>query len=479
MKNIKYTILVLAGVLLLTFIGCQKVTDLNIDPNNPTAVPAENLLTAAQFNLANTMWSRGLNGEWSMLMVQHWAQNEYCEESRYSVDGNNFNAQWVEIYADVLKELQTTTTLVSANEGLPAAVRTNQLGVVSILEVYANHLLTDLYGDMPYSQALDPVEYPNPGYDKQADIYSGLVAKLQAALASLDVGSESFASGDVIYGGDVGLWEKFGNSLLLRIAMRMSDVDQATASTVINGIGGNFISSNAENALFNFSSTSSIANPLFVDNTVNNRDDFCVSDVLVDQLMNSNDPRLPVYASTTNSGTYVGMPYGLEDADAFALNPTTSRPGAATREATAPAILLDFAEVSFLLAEAYERGILSGTAAQAYDDGVTASMEYWGLSAADATAYLAGNAYDPANWKQSIGLQKWLAFYMNGTQAWAEWRRLDHPVLAVPAAATNPVIPVRLPYPISEQTNNESSLNAAISNGNPNDLSAKMWWDVN
>lgn len=480
MKNIQNIILVLAGMLLLTFMSCEEITDINIDPNNPTDVPAENLLTAAQYNLANTMWSRGLNAEWSMLMVQHWAQNEYCEESRYTVDGNNFNAEWVEIYADVLKELNTATTLISANEGLPAEVRTNQLAIISIIEVYTNHLLTDLYGDMPYSQALNPLDYPNPAYDKQSDIYTGLVSKLQAALASLASGAGSFDSGDVIYGGNTGLWEKFGNSLLLRIAMRMSDVDETTARSVINGISGDFISSNAENALFTFDSNSSVANPLFVDNTINTRDDFCVTDVLVEQLVAMGDPRLDVYASVTNSGTYVGMPYGLADADAFALNPTTSRPGAVVRTATAPAILMDHAEVSFLLAEAYQRGILSGDAAQAYNDGVTASMAYWGITDATALAgYLTANPYDVANWKQSVGLQKWLAFYANGTQAWAEWRRLDYPVLAIPAAATNDVIPLRLPYPISEQTNNETSLNEVVNNGNPNDLSTPMWWDVN
>ncbi len=477
MKNIQYIILILTGTLLLTFTSCEDITDLNVDPNNPTAVPAENLLTQAQYVLANRMWTRSINAEWSMLIVQHWAQNEYCEESRYNVNTNSFDNEWIDIYANVLSELKNATAVIEANENLTAEVQKNQIAVVTILEVYAYHFLTDLYGDMPYSQSLDPL-YPNPSYDNQADIYAGLVAKLQGALASLNESAGSFDTGDAIYNGDVSLWKKFGNSLLLRIAMRMSDVDETTAKSVISGISGDFISNNAENALYVFDANPGIANPLYIDNVINTRDDFCVTDVLIGKLTDANDPRLPAYASLTIGGEYLGMPPGLTDAEAFALNPNTSRPNPAVRQATAPAIMMDYAEVSFLLAEAYQRGILTGGAEQAYNDGVAASMEYWGITDATVLAdYLADNPYDAANWQQSVGLQKWFAFYMNGPQAWAEWRRLGYPELAVPEAAVNPTIPVRLPYPVSEETRNTSSLNAVTSD--PADLNTKMWWDVN
>ncbi|NNL91593.1 MAG: SusD/RagB family nutrient-binding outer membrane lipoprotein [Saprospiraceae bacterium] len=172
---------------------------------------------------------------------------------------------------------------------------------------------------------------------------------------------------------------------------------------------------------------------------------------------------------------YRGKPYGLNDADAFALKSVTSRPSARVRDAAAPHVIIDWAEVAFLLAEAMERGYTSGNAADMYNAGVESSMAYWGYD--DASGYLANNPYDAANWKESIGYEKWVAFYMNGPQAWAEWRRLDAPSLAVPAAASNPSIPVRLPYPISEETNNGNSLDAATSDAN--DLNGKVWWDVN
>jgi len=479
MKNIiKYSLIFLVGFCLLTFNACKDVTDLNIDPNNPTDVLAENLLTQAQFELADRMWSRNYNGEWTMLLTQHWSQNEYCEESRYEVDGNTFDALWVDIYANVLKELQNAGELVSANAELGAAIKANQLAILSTLEVYSYHLLVDGFGDIPYSQALDIDQYPNPSYDDQQSIYTGLVETLKSAIASMDTGASSFDSGDVIYSGDVASWKAFANSLLLRIAMRMSEVDEATATAVINGISGDFISDNDQNALFRFQENPDIANPLYVDNVIGNRDDFCVSDVLINALVDRNDPRLTAYAAPTNSGTYAGIPPGLPDADAFALKSTTSRPSARVRSATEPAIFMDHAEVQFLLAEAYERGILSGDAAAAYDAGVTASMEYWGFSdlSGAITDYLAANPYDSGDWKAVLGMQKWLAFYTNGPQAWAEWRRLGEPQLAVPAAAVNPVIPVRLPYPISEETRNGTSLGEVTTN--PNDLSTRLWWDM-
>jgi len=471
--------MLLVGICLLTFNACKDITELNIDPNNPTEVLPENLLTQAQYELAERIWGRNYNGEWTMLLVQQWAQNEYAEESRYLVDGNTFDGLWVDIYSNVLKELRESGELVSINNELDATIKANQLAILDILEVYAFHVLADGFGDIPYSQALDIDQYPNPSYDTQQDVYTGLVETLKNATASMDAsaGSGAFSSGDIIYGGDVASWEAFGNSLLLRIAMRMSNVDETTASAVINGISGDFISSNGGNALFRFNSNPDIANPLYVDASINGRDDFCVSDILVNALVDRGDPRLLVYADTTNSGTYVGLPCGLTDEEAFALKSTTSRPSEQVRSAEEPAILMDYAEVQFLLAEAYERGILTGDAAAAYDAGVTASMEYWGFE--DATAisdYLAANPYDSGDWKAVLGLQKWLANYMNGTQAWAEWRRLGEPQLAVPAAAVVPEIPVRLPYPISEQTRNGNSLNAVT--GNPDDLNTRLWWDM-
>ena len=475
-KSIRTLVL---GVIVFGLASCSdNLLDLNVDPNSPTTVPASNLVTQAQYNFFDRMHSRVLNGEWGMLMVQHWAQNEYCEESRYVVDGNSFDGTWQNFYASSLNELSVARSIIEGDETVVGAARVNQLAIIDIMKTVSFQTLTELWGDVPYTEALN-TEFPKPSYDTQADIWSDLLASLDASVASIDVSGGSFVSGDIVYNGDMTAWKKLGASLLLRMAMRVSDVDDAAASTYVGkAIGHGVLESSADNAVFNFSSDPSTANPLYIDNVINNRDDFAVSEPLVTTLTAMGDPRLSVYAAETNSGEIIGMPYGLTDPEAFALKDNTSRP-ATVRDATSPHVFIDYAEVSFLLAEAVERGYTSGDAAEHYANGVTASMNFWGFddTAGAISGYIAANPYDAANWKQSLGMQKWIAFYSNGVQAWAEWRRLDFPQLAVPAAANIPVIPVRLPYPVSEQDRNGDNLGAVTDD--PNDMQTKLIWDVN
>lgn len=476
----KFIIALLAVAFLFPLSSCSDFGDTNVDPNNPTQVPADGLVSRAQFALNNRLWSRNYNAEWGMLMVQHWTQNEYTEEGRFDVDGNNFDLLWTDMYANVLKDINAAEVLVNADEVTDANIIGNRLAILSILEIYAFHNITDAFGAVPYKSILDPFNSPLPSYDSQEAIYSELVSQLTTTLGTIDVNANSFDSGDIIYNGNMSSWKKFGTSLLMRIAMRMSNVDEAAATSVINGIdAGDLITSNADNTILAFSSNPSVANPLYVDAEISGRDDFSMSTTLLDILDTKGDPRILVYADTNASGNYVGITPTLADAAAFDLKPTSSRPHPALRTATAAAVMIDAAEVNFMLAEAYERGMLTGDAAAAYNAGVTASMEYWGFNdgAGAITDYLTANPYDAANWKESIGTQKWLAFYMNGPQAWAEWRRLGYPVLAITEAALLPEIPVRLPYPISEQTRNGTSL-GAVDGGDPNDLSTRVWWDV-
>ena len=466
------------GCLLFSFASCgDSLLDLNVDPNSPTSVPASNLVTQAQYSFFAEMHSRALNGEWGMLMVQHWAQNEYAEESRYVVDGNSFDGNWQRFFASTLNELNVARSLISADDKVVGAVKTNQLAIIDIMKAVAFQTLAESWGDVPYSEALSP-EFPNPKYDGQKAIWTDLLSKLDASVASIDAGAASFAAGDIVANGDMGTWKKVGASLLLRMAMRVSDADSGLADSYVKkAISYGVLGSSADNAVFGFSTDPSLANPLYIDAEVNGRDDFAVTDVLVNKLVDLGDPRLEVYASPTNAGTIDGMPYGLTDPEAFALKDVTSRPNT-VRQATSPHVIIDFAEVSFLLAEAVERGYTSGDAAQHYADGVTASMNFWGIDDATAIdAYIAANGYDASDWKGSLGLQKWIAFYSNGLQAWAEWRRLDAPTLALPAAADISGIPVRLPYPVSEQERNGTALSAVTTN--PNDMLGKLWWDVN
>jgi len=476
MKKIKIFTLITLSMLL--FAQCDDNFDeLNIDPNAAISVAPSTLLTNAQYNFYNTLQGATINADWGLLMVQQWAQTEYTEDSRYNQDITFFDNTWSAMYANVLKELEAAKTLVESQE-VSAITKANRTAILDVMSTQAYCFLTDAFGSVPYSEAVDGITNL-PKYDDQEAIYKGILKTLQTAAATFNTAGTSFTSGEIIYGGDISSWVKFTNSLMLRYAMRLADADAATAKQYIDLAASNLITSNSENALFSFPESLARANPLFrnVSPLSGNRDDYAVSEYLVTTLTDLGDPRLGAFANKYN-GAYVGMPYGISDNDATVLKPVTSRPNDTVRSATTPHVIISFAEVQFLLAEAYQRGILSGDASATYATAIKASMNYWGISDDTAIdAYVASNSYNAANWKMSIGNQKWIALYMNGFEGWNEWRRLDYPILAVPAAAQLTSIPVRMPYPLSETQSNSKQLDLVTST--PADMTTKVWWDKN
>lgn len=490
MKSLIYKSFVL--VLLLGAISaCDDFGDMNIDPNEPTEVPAEGLVTNALFGSAYTYWDRTANFEMGMLFTQHFAQAEYTEEQRYDFNASDFDALWAIMYAGgyssnnigqgVLADLREAKTLIAADEGLGGAVKANQIAILDLMEAFQFQMATDVWGDIPFSQALDPDEYIQPVYDSQSSIYEGLIAKVSGAIASINVSAAGFsANGDLIYGGDMDGWQKFGNALLLRMGMRIADANAGLAgSTVSAALGGNIYGNIADEATLVFNENELTANPFWYDASPSggSRDDFRITAELFDKLQDMGDPRAFLYADSTVTGSYVGLPYGLGDGDSFALKGSTSRFTATLREATAPACLLRYSEVKFLHAEAIARGFVGGVAATEFNAAVTAAMNEWGVvDQAAIDAYLVANPYNAADWKGSIGTQMWFALYGNGLEAWATWRRLDVPSLEVNDAALTDYIPVRGLYPTTEGGTNSLNMLAV-----PYDdaMSSKVWWDVN
>lgn len=476
MKKIKYILLSLTSAF---YIGCSDFGDTNIDPNSAVTVDPSTLLTTAEFNLYSTIYGVNLNADWGLLMVQQWSQNEYTQESRYSaIDVNTFNGSFNTLYVDVLKELVSAKELVDQQE-VSNDIKTNRKNILDVMMAQTFAILTDGYGAVPYTEAISNVNLPK--YDSQADIYKGILTTLDNASKSFNANAASFDSGEVVYGGDVQMWKKLTNSLMLRYAVRLADVDASTASTYANkAINAGVFTSNSDNAKFTFESVIDRANPLFrnLSPQGSNRDDYCISKFFAETLEGLDDPRLEKYAKPASGGSIVGLEYGLPDNDATVLKPTTSRPNDSVREAQTPFYIITYSEVEFLLAEAYERGIASGAADQAFSNAITASMERWGVTdTAAIDKYISANAYDSANWKESIGTQKWISLYMNGPEAWSEWRRLDFPVLTVPAAAEISTIPVKLSYPLSETQSNSAQLSQVSSD--PGSITTKVWWDVN
>ncbi len=481
MKKIVLTLAFIA----LTVSCTDNITGLNVDTKNPTSTKPEYLFTHAQKALVDQMTSTSVNLNVFRLFSQYWTETTYPDESQYDittrvVPDNHFTI----LYRDVLRDLQESKKLLDAQVVAgPAetAVLNNKKAVIDILMAYSYSVLVDTFGNVPYSEALDITGHPLPKYDDAQTIYKDLIARLTADSGALTAGSGSFGSADLIYGGDASKWKKFANSLKLRLAINMDDVDHAYASAQVTAaISGGLITSNADNTNLNYLSLQPNANPLYADLVVSGRNDFVIANTLVDKMNSLSDPRRAKYFDyKTGTTTYIGGVYGSSNGWA-----NFSHVSATIQDPTFPGTIFDYTEVEFLLAEAAARGIaISGSAESHYNAAITASMENWGVDAASIADYLAQPtvAYSTATgtWQQKIGEQAWLGLYNRGFESWTSYRRLDFPNLLPPATTYNALtaVPKRYSYPSREQTLNATNVNAAIASIGGNTLLTKVFWD--
>ena len=348
------------------------------------------------------------------------------------------------------------------------------------MEVFAWSVLLNTFGNVPYSEALNP-ENSLPAYDDASSVYGEILTRLDAALNHIDTDEIGFDEGDIIYEGNMELWWKFGNTLKLKLGMVIADVNSSMAQSVVEAAAPNVFMDNSENGAFpylnappNNNPVSEEMNPLFT-----SRQDYVVANTLVDAMNELNDPRRPFYFTQVD-GEYQGGIYGFSNSysDFSTINPTITDP-------TFEALLLDYSEVRFLLAEAVERGYnVEGTAEEHYSEAIAASIAYWGGTEEQTNTYLAQSQVDystaPGNWRDKIGNQKWIALYNRGYDAWLEWRRLDAPDLQPPSieGTSDLVIPKRVIYPINEQTLNGTNRSAAGQAIGGDNSETYLWWDV-
>jgi len=488
-KNIFF----LAGLAIaIAFTGCTKdFEDINTNPNEPAAVSPGFLLTNAQKSTMDIMYNSFWGSRRGMQLAQHWSSNQYSNESRYQFRTEVTNGNWSGLYAGPLQDLQQIIALNTDNAEEMAGFGSNgnQIAVAQLTQAWIYQMMTDAWGPIPMTQALQGVDNTTPAYDSQEAVYNGILGLIDGAMASMDNGPGP--QGDQVYGGDMDMWEKFANTLKLRVAMRMSDVAPAAAKSAGEAaLGGGIIAANEDNAQFPYIDAAPNNNP--VNEDYKTRNDFAASNTMVDWLTAMNDPRLGVYFNpAVATGTYVGEVYGLDEANAaLTPNDAVSQRGDAVLAGGFPGIFFDAAQTHFLCAEAAERG-WSGTPLDAeshYNAAITLSMQWWGLTDGDAiNAYLgqADVAYStaPGDWKQKIGSQKWAALYMQGHEAWAEVRRLDAPALNACAdghLGGDGSVPSRFEYPLDEQTLNASGYASGVSAlGGSDALETHLWWDVN
>jgi hypothetical protein len=466
----------------------NDLSSLNNDEKNASNVPASTLFTSAERSLSDQMTNTSVNRNVFRLITQQLTETTYTDESNYDfVTRKISDNHWSALYAGTLADLnQAKINLV--NDVIPAndldfanktAIKNNQIAQINILISYTFQVLVDTNGDIPYTEALLGGSNYLPKYDKAIDIYKNLIVKLNESIAAIDDTNVGFESADVIYNGNMENWIKLANSIKLKLGINLlaSNLENSLAITTINSaISGGLISSNSENCKLPYMENLPNTNPLYVDLVASGRHDFVVTKTLVNKLIDLNDPRRPIYTNNNVNGGTVG-----------ASNSYSSKThvGSIIESPSLSGTLLDYSEVEFLLAEAAERGIIAaGSASTHYTNAITASMEDWGVDSADIAIYLAQPTVDystaTGTWEQKIGEQSWLALYNRGFEAWTSYRRLDFPILVAPSgaqAAAEGKVPVRMAYPIREQTLNPTNYNAASTAIGGDKLSTKLFWD--
>ena len=490
MKNIlnHKTIWIAAMAGILTATSCTKEFDeMNTSPNAPTAIGPQYLLPTGIETAIDRYWGHRdrferINIDAAELYVQHLTRNIYSNEGDdYTVSPALLANNWKGFYNDSQLNFQRIITQTGVGSATPNA---NYEGVALVMRSWVFSLLTDMYGAIPYSDAIKgTAAEPNytPKYDGMDVIYAGLLNDLKTANEKLTVGGPVVA-GDILYSGNILKWKKFANSLRLRLANRQAAKKPAESRAIMAEILGDatkfpIFASNDDNASLKCTTVLPSNNEWNQILIQGGRTDWNISSTLADKMNALGDTRIKVFANPNKDGKYQGHPNGLPDAIATSYLATSSTIGSAFTKADAPEVIMTFSELNFILAEAALDGdIKIGDAKTYFEKGITASFEQYGLTV--PATFLANVG---AVTREKVLEQKWVSLFAQGIEAWAEWRRTGFPVFPAPDARAvlknDGILPTRFNYPSSEYSLNAKEVASGETlNGGPNDMKTKLWW---
>jgi hypothetical protein len=509
-KILSYSLLV---VLMVSSVSCDKgLEELNVNKTSPSSLDPALLLNNAIIN--TSFPSRSLIFDVGIIQQMISPNGGVLAGANFNLDSRDgtIAAIWTVYYQNVVKYTRDVLARTKGN-----TARSNMYNMARIWDAYVFMILTDEYGDVPYTDA--GAGYPNqvllPKYDAQQAIYPKLIQELTEAATALNAAG-TIETSDVLYAGNVTKWKKFAYSLLLRAGMRLSKVDAAKAqSTVQAAFAGGVITDNADNSYMRHDAN--YTQPY--GGTLNSTEaaNFYLTKPFVDQLKNTNDPRLSAIAiryvgatsgngqtvasGNTSASVQVGMPMGKDNgtigaaAAADGLASFYDYSQADRRrivKTSSPVFFVTASQTNLLLAEArFRNWISAGTAAQYFSDGIKAHMDQMAtydpgcaVAAGARDTYIAANPLGAGTELQQINTQYWISSFLNGPEAFANFRRSGFPALTPNpyGQPNNPDVPNgtfmrRLTYPTSELSVNTTNLNEAISRQGPDKLSTRIWWD--
>lgn len=522
MKNKLLTAIL--AIFILPFSACDNdaLLDLNVDPNASAELDFDFILAQVQGGMTNNGYVQSrTNIIYSSTMVQQLASTAgFVSGDKYFWNEQYTSAMFQSYYPDLIRH---STHMV---DNLKDTDEVNTYAMALVVRTHALHRITDIYGDVPYSEAgkgLDGQEFWFPKYDSQQEIYSMIVSDLREARDIMNASAPNPETQDIYYGGDIARWQRYINSLLVRVGMRMSNVDAGTAQSVVeeavNHSAGTF-QSNDDNTLVVHNDAAQNGNSAVIISDRYRRENARLSKTFIDWMQASGDPRLMIISGgvgdpdanpsdwNTDPADQVGMPNGnngetiaeaaveqglIANADDYVDNNIYSFINPKLYDFSDPMYLLTYGEIELLLAEAVLKGWnVGGTAEEHFANGVAGAINKWvaydasfQTSQDDIDTYVAGLDFDAASNEDKlrlIGEQYWAATFLDDcTESYANWRRTGYPVLTpvnFTGNETGGTIPRRLLYPVFEESENPDNFAAAIVAQGPNTFTTRMWWDV-
>ena len=477
----QYSNLYLIFVFVFVFLASctQDFEEINTNPNQPVAVQPSLLLRQVIYDYGEQMSYEGFTA--GDLLGQYRTALDFNLFDRHDLKSPQLGGNpWPILY----------TNLRDNEEILRLSVENPTFAVYEgpsrILKAYMAGALTDMFGDVPYSEGFQGKDITvTPVYDNQEDIYlaeGGIFDNLERGIAAIESYTGTIPlEGDILFNGDLQAWVRFAKSLQIKFLMRTSNVqDNATALQALFD-GADFISDNAQNAAFDFNDGEP-NNFRLARLRIGDFNNFVLSETMDEILTNLNDPRISTLFrpfSNSNTGEYNGLLNGVDATQNAVILADFSLAGTSFREATSTldANFMTSWETHFLLAEAAARGFITADAQALYETGVTQAFDYWNTALPDD--YLATEgAYTNGDAIENIITQKWIANIINGYEGWIEYRRTGFPQLkTISASLNNDLLPVRMPYPAEEQALNAVNYEAAASKTDGNSINAPVWWD--
>jgi hypothetical protein len=502
MKKMKKSIYKLLSLVLAValFISCSKIDDFGDTNTNPAATNTPNtaaLLTQVLGTGTGTTGYGAFANAWAgpALYCQYFSETQYPDFSCYSANLASPSSTFAGALYDLQNIIITNTDEKTKGAASLNGANENQIAIARILKAYIFWTITDRWGDIPYTDALKGD--PNVKYDSQETIYKALIAELTESVGQFTTGAP--IKGDIAYDGNTAKWQKLANSLRMLMALRLSKVYPgaseyaATEFKAALADAAGHIATNADNFQLNFPG-GNFRNPYY--NMYDGRKDYGESETMTALLGTlTGDSRINVFGATsTGASSAQGVPYGYKRETVTAW--TSSNPNYAYvfnptyRKETSPQYIIKASSVLLARAEAADRGWTSETAdtRTLYNAGIAASFQQWGLAVPDPTYFTGPNvdltaAFGTGANVAKIALQQWVAYYPDGNQGWANWRRTNVPaLLPAPDASNDPKeIPRRYMYGTSDYSLTKTGVEAAVANIQPAGVGDKMngrvWWD--